>query len=110
MGYKHAALTRILAPALPRSPPHCSDGTACVWRCCLPPWPLREAAALRKTRHQFTDSRSTPVEHLPLPNRGDSFPDIALAQRGGIHRRRHGLHGGEGPLATETPARFGLGP
>src|SRR5712691_8105436 len=73
MGYTQAALTRVLAPALPWSPPHFSDGTACVWRCCLPPWPMREASAPRKTRNQFKDSRSTPVEHLPLPNRGDSF-------------------------------------
>src|SRR5262245_60431957 len=35
------------------------------------------------------------LELLPLPNRGDAFPEIALAQRGEIDRRRHGLHGGE---------------
>jgi hypothetical protein len=55
----------MLAPALPRSPLHFSDGTACVWRCCLPPWPRREASARRKTRHQCTGRRSTPVIHLP---------------------------------------------
>src|SRR5215217_30840 len=66
MGDTHAALTRMLAPALPRSPPHFSDGTACVWRCCLSPWPMREASALRKTRNQFTGRRSTSVIHLLL--------------------------------------------
>ena len=63
-------LTRMLAPALPRSPPHLSAGTAGVWRCCLPPWPMREASARRKTRHQCTGRRSTPVIHLPHDNQG----------------------------------------
>ena len=52
IGYQHAALTRMRVPALPRSPPHFSDGTAGVWRGCLPSWPMREASARRNTRHQ----------------------------------------------------------
>src|SRR5262249_283199 len=45
---------------------HFSDGTVCVWRWCLPPWPMRAASALRKTRHQCTGRRATPVTHLLL--------------------------------------------
>ena len=38
---------------------HCADHTALVWSGYLPPWPMREAPARRKTRHQFQ-------EKLPL--------------------------------------------
>src|SRR5262249_30004820 len=53
MDATHAARTRLLAPALPWSPPPFSDGTVGVWRCGLPPWPMRAASALRKTRNSF---------------------------------------------------------
>src|SRR5712692_940405 len=52
-GPKNAAITRIPDHALPRSPTHFSDRTALVCSGCLPPWPMREAPALRKTRNQF---------------------------------------------------------
>src|SRR6266849_2036897 len=52
-GPKNAAITRIPNHALPRSPTHFSDRTALVCSGCLPPWPMREAPALRKTRNQF---------------------------------------------------------
>jgi hypothetical protein len=55
-------------PRSPQSPPHLSAGTACVWSCCLPPWSMQEASALRTTRHQFTGRRSTPVIHLRYEN------------------------------------------
>ena len=59
----------------------------------------------------FKGSRSTPRgTHLPLPNRGDAFPDIALAQRGGMNRGWHGLHCREDLLGKETQALFGLSP
>jgi hypothetical protein len=55
-GLKNAAITRIPDHALLRSPTHFSDRTALVCRGCLPPWPMREAPALRKTRNQFRGS------------------------------------------------------
>jgi len=46
-------MTRIPVPCSGTEPPHVSDRTALVCRCCLPPWPTRAASVLRKTRNQF---------------------------------------------------------
>jgi predicted nucleotidyltransferase len=60
-GYKEHTGQKMRQPrtcpfhAPPQSTPHFSDRTAFGCSCCLPPWPMREASALRKTRNQFTD-------------------------------------------------------
>jgi predicted nucleic acid-binding protein len=67
-GQKNWQSGACLAHELRQHTTHFSARIALVYRCCLLPWPMRAASALRKTRNQFTGCgyrvRGRPVRYL----------------------------------------------